>query len=1411
MTTTERPDQINTRKQYQLVVWLGAITWGLYILHYVFTQQFFNAGTGMHPLSFLFFSLAFIAAAFQSYSFRSQALLQWEPKLRRALAGVLVVFVGLRLIEQALGHPIEALAWIAGDAYGATGYASWGTALSILALLSIASFHAKPVPKALFFTSYAIFWAIVLIFIDYMLQWLGVGQAHAFLPGGSGESVVSILFLAAVVFPRSPIWDSLFDARTSRSTSIVATVIFFGLAAAVVGSMLSLPFEFASFAVIIGLFFLASELRRRELSAMAAEGRLTPDGALIEQSRGSVMRRLPNIERRGFAKLFYDVNFVKPIWVQDSLHILAVFVLAVSAIALSRTEGNFIATLWPVNPVITYFLLINPIKRWFGIVIYAYVAVLVANLVMGNPLAPSAMLTWVNLFEALTLAIALRISLRAFVNGRVVQIQELTIERLAWALGLLSFGLLISSLLGGFFVSKLFGGAILGNIWIWMFGTGLGWFAIIPVIIGILMEVHWGFPKVRHGIRRFWLVAPVGWLMYGIFVEEIYLIKGMFAVSFAAFALMGVGFRSLWQAGLHLTVCAGIASYGLHRFGHITDSVPYVLLAITIMVSLIVQGVFLFRMLQERLNSEINLVAYEGPSTVLTLDAEGCIVSCTERLVDFTGQSREAVVGRSLMDVLGVETPHPDIPPQGVSRWHTLETHNDRLLGVEIHTQVTENYSMPFTYICALRDLSDTVLAERARIEQIDRSKSILVTQDEDRSIVHCSDAWCAMIGYSREETIGKELNAFLATEEMRALGMQRMEAKPLLETDLGYYDNDETVYEFRTKSGDIRMCRIRYVYTGANPDNVTVTLEDVTELIAEQKRNTVLLELNTTLLQKSPGIILSQDKNWNIVSCSDAWVNQLGYSKGETLGRDLLEFMHPDEREKNRIFREQVEVNGEFPVNSVKFVTKGGEVRIFELKSVFTTVNNEWQNVISMVDITELMNAQETLTRLVERDELTGLLSRRGFKKRLDTEDRPRDVVVFLLDLDHFKSVNDSYSHQVGDALLQAVGQTLERLTVDCGCAVRLGGEEFAIIRPWTNWEEAKEFGEQLRQAIARTEVIEGSYVIKRTASIGAAFLAKRGLFSEALTLADMMVREAKAGGRDQIRLADPAAVEELGKRGAFITTKEVQEGLNSSEFYYAVQPIWNVETKIIEGFEALLRWERPDGRVISPAQFAPLFDEVTRSEEYQKKNYELRKAVIGALSDFPHAYISFNYQLERLGNPHAAAEMIGRFEAIKDHPERVIMVELSEHAFGKRTDKAILLDVLNHLRESGFLIALDDFGVESSNINRLNEFPIDVVKIDKSFIDDLLVSQNVRSLLRGLALTMRNLKLRVIVEGVETVQQARMLKHYHLNSQQGYLHAKPMRAADVSANLAKIGAEVADRATIEEIRARTLSILNQ
>lgn len=348
-------------------------------------------------------------------------------------------------------------------------------------------------------------------------------------------------------------------------------------------------------------------------------------------------------------------------------------------------------------------------------------------------------------------------------------------------------------------------------------------------------------------------------------------------------------------------------------------------------------------------------------------------------------------------------------------------------------------------------------------------------------------------------------------------------------------------------------------------------TILDVTEL--QQARATA-----ESYLKEGLNSYTIVDEDFNFVYASNAALLTFEATELEDIPIGLRLYVDYSEADlmQLRHYLKQLPTGELFEKNEpIQVRTAKGNIRsVHRSQRWFDKVDGSGRLLMTQFeDVTELMQTQTQLAYMVAHDELTGLLSRRGMQQRFSDGARVEDKALYVLDIDHFKSVNDSFGHEAGDTLLRTLGETMRKLSEVDGDAIRLGGEEFAIIRRWHDWEEAVHFGESLRQALEDTNVHWNNRDIHRTASIGFAPLHATDRLTDVLHLADLVAREAKSTGRNQVLGATEAMMENLRKRGVFIRADEIQVALERGEMHYEVQPIWNMKNQNIEGFEALVR----------------------------------------------------------------------------------------------------------------------------------------------------------------------------------------------------------------------------------------------
>lgn len=532
-----------------------------------------------------------------------------------------------------------------------------------------------------------------------------------------------------------------------------------------------------------------------------------------------------------------------------------------------------------------------------------------------------------------------------------------------------------------------------------------------------------------------------------------------------------------------------------------------------------------------------------------------------------------------------------------------------------------------------------------------------------------------------------------------------------------------------------------------------------------------------TLLLKESPTATVLLGEGGAIIDCSEGFCAEYGFAPQDLQGKTLADLIDPVAPMDLSRPADQRGVLPLDPTAHWRLVTRRRDFVVRVKSREFQLAEGgARRQIVSFTNVTNEVRRLSRQESLINEDTLTGLLSRTGFTARLGATPRGQDCSLYLIDIDHFKSINDSFGHETGDALLQTVGQALRSVAGESTIMARLSGDEFVVARVFGTWDETRLFGDRMRSAISDMLKDVNGIEAQRTVSIGVAQLRADGMLSDGLHEADLALRNAKQNGRDRVGVCDPAFIDEQRRAGAFITEGEVMAALENGELRHWVQPILNATTRRIEGFEALIRWERGTGDIRLPGQFLPVLQEVMRNPKYRALKVRMRRRLVQALAAYPDCYVSFNMYLSDLCYAGAGQSVLKDFAGLRDHPDRKILIEISEKAITERTDMGTIARQLQILRTAGIQIALDDFGVEASNIGRLTNLPLDVVKFDKSAISTVADSLRARNTVRALKLLAKINDVKVIAEGVETVEMERILCDMGIISHQGFLRARPI-----------------------------------
>ncbi|RWD26929.1 MAG: EAL domain-containing protein [Mesorhizobium sp.] len=434
---------------------------------------------------------------------------------------------------------------------------------------------------------------------------------------------------------------------------------------------------------------------------------------------------------------------------------------------------------------------------------------------------------------------------------------------------------------------------------------------------------------------------------------------------------------------------------------------------------------------------------------------------------------------------------------------------------------------------------------------------------------------------------------------------------------------------------------------------------------------------------------------------------------------------------------------------------------------------------VATFDDVTERQLVEERMTHLAHHDTLTNLPNRSMFRERLDkalSEATVAPMAIFSLDLDRFKAVNDTFGHPAGDWLLKCVAERLQRcLRNETDVVARFGGDEFAIIQfNVKGADDAERLAKRIIEGIGKP-YRDKSRDMHVGISLGIALYPNDGKDADTLLKnADMALYRGKSEGRNVYRFFEPGM--DAMVRARQVLETDLEAALPRHEFELEFQPIMNIPSGEVVGAEALMRWHSPTRGRVSPDDFIPAAEETGLI--VQLGDWALRKACTAA-AGWPHAMrIAVNVSAVQIKSGTFARSVIAAL-AFSGVPADRLELEITETVLMDESDT--VLKTLGQLRDLGIRIALDDFGTGYSSLGYLRRFPVDKIKIDRSFIRDI-DNRDTAAIVRAVIGLGAQLGITVTAEGVETEAQLDMLREAGCVEAQGYLIGVPSTAAEIN-----------------------------
>jgi len=589
--------------------------------------------------------------------------------------------------------------------------------------------------------------------------------------------------------------------------------------------------------------------------------------------------------------------------------------------------------------------------------------------------------------------------------------------------------------------------------------------------------------------------------------------------------------------------------------------------------------------------------------------------------------------------------------------------------------------------------------------------------------------------------------------------------------------------YVIRCKNGSERILQFSSSSLGKLADGRRTVISMAID-VTESRKAEEELRLAAMVYQDSSEGMMIMDSAGRIVAVNPAFEKMTGYNSIDIIGKDAQIFKSDEPGdEANRIITEALRSTGYWQ-GELWSRRKNGELfaaRI-TINTTFQADSSIQRRVLLFSDITAKKQSEEMLWRQANFDALTGLPNRNLFRDHLSQELRKAKrtsapLALMFLDLDGFKYVNDTLGHDMGDVLLKAAADRLNSCIRESDAVARLGGDEFTVIL-----SELQDTGSVERVAGAilsklATPFCLGDEIVYVSASIGITLYPEDGTeIEDLLKNADQAMYAAKQEGRNRYHYFTSSMQEAAQMRMRLVN--DLRVALDGNQFEVVYQPIVELSSGIIHKAEALIRWQHPTRGLINPLEFIPLAEDTGMIIAFG--NWVFHEAAKQAAKwrelHHPAFQVSVNISPVQFRNEGIDSSIWFEHLRALGLPAQGVVVEITEGLLLEATSR--VKDQLLAFRDAGIEVALDDFGVGYSSLSYLKKFDIDYLKIDQSFVRNLAEGSDDMALCEAIIVMAHKLGLKVIAEGVETIEQKRLLANAECDYAQGYFFTEPVQA---------------------------------
>jgi diguanylate cyclase (GGDEF)-like protein/PAS domain S-box-containing protein len=777
--------------------------------------------------------------------------------------------------------------------------------------------------------------------------------------------------------------------------------------------------------------------------------------------------------------------------------------------------------------------------------------------------------------------------------------------------------------------------------------------------------------------------------------------------------------------------------------------------------------------------------------------SDGCFLEANQAFVEQIGLSADEVIGKkpSELNIWGI----PDIGPSLLQRLQKGSIRNlempFRRSDGQLFTGLlsAEPFDLDSTpaVVVVVRDI--TPLKEAQQQLQLSEEKfakafhsspdGLLISRQSDGLLVEVNDGFSRITGYQSAMSLDH-------TTLDLGIWVDLNERQQLLEQ----LNRDGFVRDFtshiRRRDGQIRLCEISSRPLPIGGDECMLTIaRDITERHQMQEK----LQLAATVFESTAEGVLITDTRQRINAVNRAFSEITGYSEQEAIGetpRLLASGIHDSAFYAAMWYQLTAEGHWQGEISNRR---KNGE--IYPSWLTISAVRNRDKFITHFVavfaDISSLKQAQARLDYQAHHDPLTGLPNRTLFESRLhaallNSQHGDSLGAVLFLDLDRFKHINDSLGHPVGDLLLKGIAQRLKENLRDIDTVARLGGDEFIILLPGLQSAgDAETIATKLLNSFS-APFQAGEHEFFISSSIGTALFPTDGEdVATVIKNADAAMYRSKAKGRNRVESYTRDLTAQASERIAL--EHELRRAIERNEFSLCYQPKLSLLTQRLVGAEALIRWNHPTFGEVPPERFISLAEE--NGMILQIGEWVLEKAC-EQLYEWNQTYdvfgpLSVNLAGAQLRQPH----LVSRIEQLLTEYELqpgCLQLEITENFIMSQTEEA--LAVLHKLKRLGVQLAIDDFGTGYSSLSYLKKLPLDILKIDQSFVRGLPDDQHDAAIVRAIIALGRSMQLTVIAEGVENLEQQQFLADEGCEQIQGYIVSLPLRPEEFCATFLRI-----------------------